>query len=67
MTKPLSEYEKARRFAAKREIDRMNSKNMPGDNEIRIEETPPRTNRNSPMSSRRAAMLRYRAYPPSDV
>jgi hypothetical protein len=66
MTKPLSEYEKARRYAAKREVNRVNSKNMPGANESQ-DTGPVRTNRNSDMSARRAAMMRYRAYPPNGV
>ena len=67
MTKPLSEYEKARRFAAKMAANRATSDNVPGSNELVDNSTPVRGNRSSTSSQRRAEMLRYRAFPSGGV
>jgi hypothetical protein len=66
MTKPLSEYEKARRYAAKRAANRPTTQNVQSNFEV-IESGAPRTNRASDMSAKRAAMLRYRTYPAGGV
>jgi hypothetical protein len=66
MTKPLSEYEKARRYAAKRAANRPTAQNVQSDFDV-TESAAPRTNRASDMSAKRAEMLRYRAYPAGRV